>query len=460
MGGRKTLYTNPVCILCCCGGLPFLALIKGLLGLIPFVVIVPIPIFFMALVASPMIFFSTYKTLLLTPRLGPNIKVLGFILLYIPLILWPFVALLAAIIGSLGFGFFVPAAATFDRDENVIYGGFWKLWKKIPKIWAGFWKYAWKEVSRDLTEWQVPTERYQRFDIPLGHIPVGVFLAIFGCLFLGGLGTVLLLIKMLPMLLMGLYYYIKFWLEADAIWKAVTFLFWIVGFPIVIAGILLGDVLGCVLCFFYGSILAIKPYKYGFGGAFRWQWNQLVELDKFTNKILSFDCHLPEARRPEVIDRRPFLEPIRPADEENPRARRNRENPVATEVRAVDTRRAPAAVTIDPKKIEFLVNAGYPRAAAQRALERTGNDENQALELLTNEDVTVSESSAASAVQASGEASEPLADPHPNLEENLKFLIEAGYAEATARTALINADYSLEQALVLLENQSSSYNRS
>ena len=125
MGSCRQSYAT-VCCLCCCGGLPILALLKAAI-VAPFsIVIMAMGCTVGALLMLPRDVLLTYRAAWGTGLIGPNLKVLVMLLLPIALGLWPCFVLVVSAIVALVWPIGVALGATFSDDENLLLGG-WLL---------------------------------------------------------------------------------------------------------------------------------------------------------------------------------------------------------------------------------------------------------------------------------------------------------------------------------------------
>ncbi|MFS7929470.1 putative membrane protein [Helianthus anomalus] len=99
----------------------FLLLSLGILKVAAGIIIGPIVVLIMMVGNSsvaiglwPAHFFWTYYCLIKTKRLGWVLKMVIIFLLFLPLVLWPPVAVGGSLLGGIGFGFFAPLIATFE----------------------------------------------------------------------------------------------------------------------------------------------------------------------------------------------------------------------------------------------------------------------------------------------------------------------------------------------------------
>ena len=112
-----------VCCLCCCGGLPVLALFKAAIMAPASIAIMSAGCTAAALLMLPRDVLLTYRAAYATAIIGPNVKVLVMLLLPIALALWPCVVFVGSTIVALVWPTLVATTATFDDEENLLLGG-------------------------------------------------------------------------------------------------------------------------------------------------------------------------------------------------------------------------------------------------------------------------------------------------------------------------------------------------
>ena len=129
--GERIHSNNCIWVFCCCGCLPILGLIKGLIIVGPIFIISLIGFTGVAIILLPHDIFLTYKSLLKTGLIGINLKLMGMLLLPIALFSWPILVMLVGSILGIVYGLFCPVVWTFDEDYNIITGGFADVFKDI-----------------------------------------------------------------------------------------------------------------------------------------------------------------------------------------------------------------------------------------------------------------------------------------------------------------------------------------
>lgn len=132
---------NILWILCCCGGLPIIGLIKGLLTCIPIAVGSCIGATVIAVIMLPHDVYFTYYTILKANQLGPNITALAMLLLPIPLALWPVLVSICSLVGGLGVGLVYPIVTTFEERSNLFVGGMEDALAHCLSALKNFWKF-------------------------------------------------------------------------------------------------------------------------------------------------------------------------------------------------------------------------------------------------------------------------------------------------------------------------------
>ena len=122
--GERVHSDDCMWIYCCCGCLPILGLIKGLIIVGPILIISLIGFTGVAIILLPHDIFLTYKSLIKTHMIGINLKLMGMLLLPIALLSWPILVIFVSSVFGILYGFLCPVVRTFDEDYNICCGGF------------------------------------------------------------------------------------------------------------------------------------------------------------------------------------------------------------------------------------------------------------------------------------------------------------------------------------------------
>ena len=139
--GERIHSNNCIWVFCCCGCLPILGLIKGLIIVGPIFIISLIGFTGVAIILLPHDIFLTYKSLLKTGLIGINLKLMAMLLLPIALLSWPILVMFVGSILGIVYGLFCPVVRTFDEHYNIITGGFADVFKDIFDFIKNFWKF-------------------------------------------------------------------------------------------------------------------------------------------------------------------------------------------------------------------------------------------------------------------------------------------------------------------------------
>ena len=122
--GERTHPNNCLWVFCCCGCLPIIGLIKGLIIVGPIFIISLIGFTGVAIILLPHDIFLTYKSLLKTRIIGINLKIMGMLLLPIALLSWSITVMFVGSIFGIPYGLFFPVVRTFDDNYIIVFGGF------------------------------------------------------------------------------------------------------------------------------------------------------------------------------------------------------------------------------------------------------------------------------------------------------------------------------------------------
>ena len=125
---------SPLWICCCCGGLPFLGLLKALiLAPIP-VLMVSLGCFLTSVSCLPHDVYLSYSATWTTAYLGRNLRTLILLALPVMLISWPFIVLIGCTVGSLFYFCGTIAWSVFDDDVPLCCGGVTTPFEEATKV--------------------------------------------------------------------------------------------------------------------------------------------------------------------------------------------------------------------------------------------------------------------------------------------------------------------------------------
>eukprot|EP00457_Paulinella_chromatophora_P006299 gb/GEZN01006317.1/.p1 GENE.gb/GEZN01006317.1/~~gb/GEZN01006317.1/.p1 ORF type:complete len:550 (+),score=45.64 gb/GEZN01006317.1/:25-1674(+) len=283
-------HDNPCAfLLCCCGCVPVIGLLKGLILVGPIILIVTIGNTITALIWLPHNVVMTYYTLAVSPAIGPNIRILGLLLLPIPLLMWVPSVLVVSLSGGLLVGFFGPFCYTYYK-----YCAGWDLVEEAIKVVRDFWRTNSTSYFDYLDELRRPSDD-QPWDIQFVKIFIGIFMSIIGCFVVGVSVLLLAILKFIPAMFRVWYESVKVYCcessSGDSLVWATCFPFWVCWMAAWPAFAVLG-LAGCLITGF--SVGAVSPTLHSLrvdsiSAGFVHMMNLIVDFDEQTNKAIFND---------------------------------------------------------------------------------------------------------------------------------------------------------------------------
>jgi hypothetical protein len=262
-----------------CGGYPIIGLVIGLITFIPYTIISTLFNTFIAVITFPHDVFYTYYTLLSTQRIGPNLKFVGTITLWIPMIVYPHAVFITSLIVGLAVGLFYPLGLTFC--EHGYY--FWKILYDVGVFCYDEMKYFYDFQMRSsftyLKEWREPYNG-EVYDIKFYRIPIGFIMACWGAIFNGIVITFIIIINSPFIFMKTMYELWNLYVHSGCEWGIICIV------PFVLANIVLPIITvlaiigACVASFIYGLSVAFSAYTDGFTAAY----NKSIENVKTVHK--------------------------------------------------------------------------------------------------------------------------------------------------------------------------------
>ena len=284
--GERIHPDNCLWIFFCCGGLPILGIIKGIIIVGPIFVISLFGFSGIAFVLLPLDIFFTYKAICKTSIIGINLKILIILLLPIIFISWPFLVLIGGSIFGFFYGLFCPTIRTFDKNYHIIFGGFIDVFKDIFDFINSFWEYNYVDYFSYLLIHIEQRKVVKPFDINFIQIIIGLILAVYGSV-VGVIGGCLMwFIKLIP----SIYQLYKSLLETyckleclEMFMYSIIFLLAIIFTPV--GGVL--TILAYIGFGFYGGFCcAIEGYKHNIGRGIIIIWIILRHMDYISNEFI------------------------------------------------------------------------------------------------------------------------------------------------------------------------------
>jgi len=280
----------------CCGCLPVLGLFKGILLVVPVTLIHFIPCTFVSLLFLPFDFVETYRTAMVTAKLGYFVKFLAFFLLPVPLFLWPVCVAIGSLLVGLAYGLCLPVIRTFDEKYNVWYGGFWDVIDtSVANVQAfiEFENNTYFNYLKDYRESQLGPDEEPFHIYPISIVLSIVVTAI--CIVLEGVSiTVLSILKLIPGLSRTYY---ELWVayfgncKENCVWTTMLFPFFVIAHGLLPLLAVILVIFVSFVGFLFGLSLLYTCYKEGMPAAFTQMAKNVDEFDRQTNKhIYGREC--------------------------------------------------------------------------------------------------------------------------------------------------------------------------
>ncbi|BBN14826.1 hypothetical protein MPTK1_6g14800 [Marchantia polymorpha subsp. ruderalis] len=292
----RALLFIPVCFV-----LFLLGAAKGIIvGPISFVVLV---VGFTAVTVGlwPMHVVMAYYTIAKTKQLGRSAKVLSFLSLPLPFILWPVASIAASILVGLGYGFVTPLVATFEavgagrekKTYHCLVDGTWSTLKGSCTVVRDFTDLAFHSYVDYLADFrEKPPKDGRPYDIKWLEVPGCIFVAVLGVLVDVPVMTAISFGKSPVMLLKGWQRLLKdLWGRQGPFLEAVCVPFAglaIVLWPLVVVISFLCAVLASPFLGLYGAVVVYQERSVKSGLAYI--VSVIAQFDEYTNDVL----HLSE----------------------------------------------------------------------------------------------------------------------------------------------------------------------
>jgi len=283
---------NYLWIFCCCGGLPIIGFIKGLIIVIPVTILSIFGFTGIALILLPHDIFLTYRALIRTSIIGKNLKVLCVLLLPFALAGWPILVLFSSCCFGFLYSFIGATFKTFDSNYNLFFGGIIETFKDVLEIIKEFWHFNYHSYFCYLIEIE-EKEVEEPFDIHIIKIIIGLLLACYGSIVGIIVFTPMWLIKLIPSITKIYYYYIKFIKNLSLFNLIMYSIYLILGFCLIPALGVLTILLYIGYALFGGIECAIEGYKYNYIRGLFTIWEYIYIIDKETNSFIfnkEFTC--------------------------------------------------------------------------------------------------------------------------------------------------------------------------
>jgi hypothetical protein len=281
MPKRIPVDSNPCVILVLGSFLSLIGVIKGLLNVLFAVLCAFVPSAFIAWWYTPQNLVQCYVTIVLTPRIGQNLKTLMFLTTWLPVVLWPILVMLCSVVGGIGVGFGVPLVSTFDDDECLLWSGVQTCYTTIVDMLNTLVKWQTVELSALREAYlRVPSldesaEPFVPFDIPVHRLVWCIIVGLMCGLATGFMCTIILVGMLIPCTL-RIYWNLwrtylsdAQWTCRDCSWRLVFLVPFLIVNVLLIPTAILSCALMCVVSFIYSCSAGHECYLNGWRGALK-----------------------------------------------------------------------------------------------------------------------------------------------------------------------------------------------
>lgn len=273
-----------------CGCLPVVGMLIGLFMMIPVTIVLTLTCTAISLVYTFVHLPLIYYTVVRTDTIGPNLKVIGCLTLWIPIILWPFIVFFVAVGSALGGSFIYAIYKTFAEDGYCFWKTVYHIGRKTIKMVYKYWKFNHKNVIEYLSEERQPHPGIVPIDIKLHKIPLCLLAAIYG-VFVDGFAIAFIVISKSPLILIKTYAYIwKFYVDSEGECILMCII------PMIVAQLIIPLVWLCAIIVFViagfgvGVYVAWPAYQTGPSAAIKKSWEIITDVDKMTGEYIDTDC--------------------------------------------------------------------------------------------------------------------------------------------------------------------------
>lgn len=295
--GKRLYPDNWLWVCCCCGCLPIIGVLKGMITVAPSALLISLSCTIISIILLPHDIFLTYYCFLCTKKLGPNITIMIMLLLPIPLILWPPSVLCFSLIFGVIYGLFNPILKTFDSNSDLLCGGIQETFEDSVRFVKDFWRFNTNSFFSYLFELRTHQLRDEEkpFDISLLQLVVGVMIGTIGALVDGVFFTLISVIKLIPIILRVYIHLWKWYCEyvskcgkscLDFVWFGLMIPIFILANILVPPGTLLAMISVSLSGFFFGLSASIVAYESGIPKAFESMMEYIKECNERTNNMI------------------------------------------------------------------------------------------------------------------------------------------------------------------------------
>lgn len=294
---------NDVCG-CCCYSLYFVTFlavfsaIKAAILTVPIFLIGTIGCVASSIFLLPYDFYKAYSIVFLSPRIGINVRIMLFLLLPIPLLLWVplvlFCSLAVALFGGF-FGTFIESYwLSIDNSDGCgkSCGNFGKTKGIEYAINAvqDFWNFNYRSYCSFVDEINSPNTTGYVFDINVIQIFIGLLMSTISICLNLPVAVLILLIKYIPAVFRGWYVLWKSFKSTDC-FMGICFVPYVVATflvpPVLAAAIPIGLIVDACYCIYPAIVMYKSPtFVSGLGNGFKQIFRCMYVLDSWTNSVI------------------------------------------------------------------------------------------------------------------------------------------------------------------------------
>lgn len=199
----------------CCffAGYKIISVIKILITFVPVVAIATLGCTIGSLALTPRNILDTYFTIIVSPKIGLNVRILLFLTAFIPVLLLPILVLLLSLIvsvlGAIIYPFIETYASAFHGKD--VYST--QILKYTVNYVGDVWNMLWVTYPQYLSSKRSPNPDGSVFDIKILHVLIGIILYALALVIDTTFAIVICLIKLIPAI-------VQSWREVTNMWKS------------------------------------------------------------------------------------------------------------------------------------------------------------------------------------------------------------------------------------------------
>lgn len=270
----------------CCGGLPILGILIGILLVIPITIIISLTYTTIAIIFMFPEMGHIYYAIITTHHIGPNLKVICSSVAWILVLIYPIITLLVSTIVGICVGLFGPCVDIFENSGYFFWETIYHVFKIVFQMIEWFWELNFEHIFEFLREFRTSPDG-SPFDIKLHMVPACILTSFVGFWVDGICIGCIILIKS-PLILGKTYYYVwhSYMSINDIKWQLFSFI------PMIVLNIILPllwiitILLIIVVGFFAGVYVVYPTYTKGIKEGFKGIWVVIKKSHEWSNEYL------------------------------------------------------------------------------------------------------------------------------------------------------------------------------